>query len=122
MRIGVNAPLDISGPMIVGDTVERRAFTLSADGATAVFLINQGNLGPWDLFATQVDGGGPALDIDGDGLVTPTIDGLILMRWQLGIRGTALFGGITFPVAATRTAASTIEDHLRRLTETARGW
>ncbi len=122
MRIGVNAPLDISGPMIVGDTVEKRAFTLSADGATAVFLINQGNLGPWDLFATRVDGGGPALDIDGDGLVTPTIDGLILMRWQLGVRGTALFGGITFPVGATRTAASTLEDHLRRLTESARGW
>ena len=47
---------------------------------------------------------------------------MMLMRWQLGIRGAALFGGITFPVGATRTTAVAIEDHLRRLSETPMGW
>jgi uncharacterized delta-60 repeat protein len=43
-----------------------------------------------------------SLDIDGDGRMTATVDGLILTRVMLGLRGSAVLGGITFPSEAIR--------------------
>lgn len=43
-----------------------------------------------------------ALDIDGDGRMLATVDGLIATRLMLGIRGPAVIAGISFPPAATR--------------------
>jgi uncharacterized delta-60 repeat protein len=42
------------------------------------------------------------LDIDGDGSITATVDSLIHARIALGITGTAVLGGITFPANAVR--------------------
>jgi hypothetical protein len=43
------------------------------------------------------------LDIDGDGEVKATTDGLINLRAMLGIRGDGLLSGITFATHASRT-------------------
>ena len=61
------------------------------------------------LFCLARFHGGPfansmcSLDIDGDGLLNPAIDGLILARAILGFTGNAIFHGITMPLTATRT-------------------
>ena len=34
-----------------------------------------------------------SMDVDGDGLVLPTTDGLMVLRYMLGLRGTALTAG-----------------------------
>lgn len=51
-------------------------------------------------------------DIDGDGRTTATIDGLIMTRVMLGLTGTAVTGGITFPTAAPRKTWSAIRSYL----------
>ena len=51
-------------------------------------------------------------DIDGDGRATATIDGLIMTRVMLGMTGTAVTGGINFPVAAPRKTWSAIRSYL----------
>jgi len=38
-----------------------------------------------------------SLDVDGDGLSTPTIDGVILMRYLMGFKGASLTAGLTIP-------------------------
>jgi uncharacterized delta-60 repeat protein len=43
-----------------------------------------------------------SLDVDGDGQTTATVDGLILTRVMLGIRGSNVLNGINFPTAAKR--------------------
>ena len=63
----------------------------------------------------QFIGGGKLLDIDGDGEVLATTDMLLLMRWQLGIRGQSLITGIGFPPNALRTTFDAIETYLREL-------
>jgi uncharacterized delta-60 repeat protein len=60
-----------------------------------------------DLCMARFDGGPFAarncsLDIDGDGRVLATTDMLIGTRVALGITGSAVFSGITFPSNATR--------------------
>lgn len=42
------------------------------------------------------------LDIDGDGSITATVDSLIHARVALGMTGSAVIGGISFPANATR--------------------
>lgn len=63
----------------------------------------------------QFIGGGKLLDIDGDGAVFATTDMLLLMRWQLGIRGEGLISGIGTPSGALRTTTEAIETYLREL-------
>lgn len=53
-----------------------------------------------------------SLDMDGDGAVTATIDGLISTRVMLGMTGSAVLNGITLPATATRTTWPLIRDHL----------
>jgi YVTN family beta-propeller protein len=60
-------------------------------------------------------GGGYALDIDGDGRVLATTDMLILMRWQLGVRGGGLIANIAIATTAARTTAPQIEQYLAAL-------
>ena len=62
--------------------------------------------------ATWVDGqrvpvsGAIALDIDGDGRVLPTTDGLMLLRVALGLTGDAVVAGATAPGAPRQTWAN----------------
>jgi Tol biopolymer transport system component len=121
VRIAGGSVTKLSGQMPVGGNVEP-SVSLSADSERAVFLADKDIDAVTELYSALLDGGGAALDIDGDGLLTPGIDGLLLMRWQLGVRGSALLGGITFPVASTRRNVATLEAHLRRLSEAAQSW
>lgn len=118
------SPIKVSGPFVIGGAIAAGtfAFELSPDSKRVVFRADKDTDEVFEVYSAALNGDAGVLDIDGDGLVTPTIDGLMLMRWQLGVRGAALFGGITFPVGATRTTAVAIEDHLRRLSETPMGW
>lgn len=62
-----------------------------------------------DDFCVARLNGGPfparqcSLDIDGDGKVLATTDALIHARVALGVTGSAVINGITFPAGATRT-------------------
>lgn len=53
-----------------------------------------------------------SLDIDGDGSVTATTDALIHARVALGMSGSAVIGGITFPANAKRKTWVDIRDFL----------
>ena len=56
------------------------------------------------------------LDIDADTKVTPMTDGLLIMRYLLGLRGTALIqGAVAQAPGAKRTSATDIEDYIRSL-------
>jgi Tol biopolymer transport system component len=114
------SPTKISGSMVQGGDVS--TFSISADSAQVVFRADKEVNDVVELFSASITGGGSILDIDGDGQVLATTDLLMLTRWNLGIRGAGLFGGITFSGSATRTTAAAIEDHLRRLTETGLAW
>ena len=55
-----------------------------------------------------------ATDIDGNGEVDALTDGLLLLRWQFGLRGAALIAGAV-GANATRNTAALIEAYLIRL-------
>jgi YVTN family beta-propeller protein len=63
----------------------------------------------------QFIGGGQLLDVDGDGRVLATTDLLLLMRWNLGFRGTELVNGIAPVSGARRQTAAQLEEYLRGL-------
>lgn len=56
------------------------------------------------------------LDIDADTKLSPVTDGLLILRYLLGLRGTALIQGAVAPApGATRNTATAIEDYIRGL-------
>ena len=61
--------------------------------------------------ASYVSALGNALDIDGDRSVKATTDGVLVLRYLLGLRGDALISG----VKATSADAATIEAYLSTL-------
>ncbi len=70
-----------------------------------------------DFCAIRLEGGPYGaqqcrMDIDGDGKVLATTDALIQTRIALGLRGSAVTNGISFPVGATRTNWTTIRNYL----------
>lgn len=71
----------------------------------------------YDFCAARYDGGpfgykNCSLDIDGDNRVLAMTDSLIHARIALGITGTAVVNGITFPTTATRNTWPLIRDYL----------
>jgi List-Bact-rpt repeat protein len=56
----------------------------------------------------------PALDIDGNGAADALTDGLLIVRYLFGLRGTALIAGALDPLA-TRTTAGAIETYIESL-------
>lgn len=58
---------------------------------------------------------GQGLDIDGNGSYSATTDGLLVLRYLLGLRGSALING-AIGASPTRSSASTIEAYLGALT------
>jgi hypothetical protein len=56
----------------------------------------------------------PALDIDGNGTADALTDGLLILRYLFGLRGSALIAGAVGPLA-TRTTAAAIEAYLQTL-------
>jgi hypothetical protein len=54
------------------------------------------------------------MDVDGNGVVDALTDGLLLLRWQFGLKGNALIAG-AIGANATRTNAVDIEAYLTKL-------
>jgi Bacterial Ig-like domain (group 3)/Divergent InlB B-repeat domain len=69
------------------------------------------------LIAQRLDDIRPLLDIDGDGRVDAMTDGMLAMRYLLGLRGAALIGYAISPTA-TRTLSGDIESYLQGITPT----
>ena len=70
-----------------------------------------------DFCVARLNGGpvgiaGCSLDLDGDGLTTATVDGLIATRVMLDLRGPTVIAGINFPVNATRNSWPAISQYL----------
>jgi hypothetical protein len=53
-----------------------------------------------------------SLDIDGDGKILATTDGLLSVRLALGITGASLLNGVTLPATAARRDWAAIRNHL----------
>ena len=56
----------------------------------------------------------PRFDIDGNGDVNALSDGLLILRYLFGLRGTALIAGAVGPLAQ-RTSTFSIEEYIRSL-------
>lgn len=79
---------------------------------------NAGNvsIGSFSNLFTVATAFGQGLDIDGNGAYNATTDGLLVIRYLLGLHGAALINGATGAAGATRTTASAIEQYLFALT------
>jgi Tol biopolymer transport system component len=104
----------ISGAIVaLGDVAN---VLISPDSNWAVFngdtVINDA----YDVFSAALNGGGALLDIDGDGKVLATTDMLLILRYQLGIRGGALITN-ALGFGATRDTSYPVEQYLRRVLE-----
>jgi hypothetical protein len=53
------------------------------------------------------------LDVDGDGNQARAVDGLVLLRSLMGLTGSSVTSGVSFPIAATRKDWTSIRAHLR---------
>jgi hypothetical protein len=62
----------------------------------------------------DIPGGGKAFDIDGNGTVDAATDGVLIMRYMLGLRGDTLIAGV-LGVGATRNTAKLVTDYLQTL-------
>ena len=58
---------------------------------------------------------GQGLDIDGNGSYGATTDGLLVVRYLLGLRGAALISGAAVGAGATRTTSTAIQQYLANL-------
>jgi len=76
-----------------------------SNSARYLFCVARANGGPYAYSACS-------LDIDGDNQVLATTDTLITTRVALGVRGSAVINGITFPANATRNTWPQIRDYL----------
>ena len=96
------------------------AIALQSDGKVVLAgycTDNPANSSNIDFCVTRLTGGpvgiaGCSLDLDGDGLITATVDGLIATRVMLGLRGPTVIAGINFPVNATRSSWPAISEYL----------
>jgi len=83
------------------------SLTASAVGATAT------RTDPAAIKA-YLDGIRPALDVDGNGAADALTDGLLIIRYLFGLRGSSLIAGAVSP-QATRTTAAAIEAYIQTL-------
>ncbi len=104
----------ISGEMNNGGDVDR--FSISADSQWVAFNGTKDTAGAFELYSVALNGGGALLDVDGDGKVLATTDLLLILRYQLGIRGGELITN-ALGFGATRNTSFPVEQYLRRLLE-----
>jgi Tol biopolymer transport system component len=98
-----NQRITLTGARLVGGDVEN--FQITPDGARVVFRGDLTTDEEFELYRIQIGGSALSLDFDGDDRVLANTDVLMLARYQLGIRGTALTAnalsanaGITLPL------------------------
>ena len=63
---------------------------------------------------SRINNLGEFLDIDGNAVVDPLSDGLLILRYMFGIRGADLINGVVAP-DATRTTADQVEAYLAKM-------
>jgi hypothetical protein len=116
--VNVNS-LDIDGdsnPDALSDglLILRSMFGLTDEALT------QNAISPNAQFTTSADimsrinGLGLLLDVDGNSKLDPLSDGLLILRYLFGIRGTTLINGV-IATDATRTTVSEIESYLEKM-------
>jgi uncharacterized delta-60 repeat protein len=86
---------------------DRKVVIAGVDGASNDFFV-----GRLKNFQSGVEYPVCTADIDGDGVHTATVDGLLWSRAMLGLTGTAVTNGIGFPAGAYRTTWATIRPYL----------
>jgi sorbitol-specific phosphotransferase system component IIA len=100
----------LSGSVVAGGGV--LDFQISPDGSRVLFRADKDIDGVFELYRVQIGGAALALDIDGDDRVLPLTDLLLLTRYQLGLRGSALIANAVGE-NATITASGAIETRIR---------
>ena len=92
-------------------------------GCTGTFSETRSYYGRFDLpykaalnqwLSPDIPGGGKAFDIDGNGKVDAATDGVLMMRYMLGLRGDALIAGV-LGFGATRNTVKLVTDYLQTL-------
>ncbi len=110
LRYQSDGSLDTGVPVVVENmvpTATGRAIAAQADGK--IIVASNYYVGGIQKSSLHRFEGGPfaatqcSLDIDGDGIFNPAIDGLLLTRATLGFTGPAVYAGISFPSNALRT-------------------
>lgn len=124
-RLNADGTLDGTLPL-AGDMQQWRQFasTVAVDNQGRILIAGScGGAGvtePNQFCVARYEGGPYAstmcsFDLDGDGVLNPSIDGLILLRASLGFTGDALLRDIVFPPFARRTVwGGDAIDDLRR--------
>lgn len=113
---GASCAVDLDGDAKVLATIDSLMHVRIALGLTGAAVTNGINFpvgtprNDWASISNYLVG--KTLDIDGDGLTTAAIDSLIHARFALGLTGTAVTNGITFPANAARKTWQLIRDYL----------
>jgi uncharacterized delta-60 repeat protein len=102
--LDIKPGLSNAGVLIQSD---RKVVIAGVDGASNDFFV-----GRLKNFQSGVEYPVCTADIDGDGVHTATVDGLLWSRAMLGLTGTAVSNGIGFPAGAYRTTWATIRPYL----------
>jgi len=108
LRYNADGSLDASLPAVVDTTPASSASSVATQSDGKIVVAGSYSLGGNQLVSLNRYEGGPfansacSLDIDGDGIVNPAIDGVILTRATMGFSGPNVYAGITFATNATR--------------------
>ncbi len=107
--------IDLNGqydPLTDGLLVVRYLFGLTGPALTT--HANAGAMNDQAILGRLIDLK-PLLDIDGDGRADPWTDGMLLVRYLAGIRGSELIAGAINLSAAKRTTATAIANYIQPL-------
>ena len=113
--------LDLSGP--IGAEFQVNSYTAFGQRSPSVGMDENGEfVVAWRSFGQDGNADGvfaqrfllAALDVDGDGTITPLTDGLLILRFLFGFTGTTLTGGAVDP-DCTRCDATDIVTYLTGL-------
>jgi Domain of unknown function (DUF5122) beta-propeller len=109
-------PPNLSNDRLTAMAIQTRTNNPNADGS--LVLAGTCRAGATDFFCVtrlSIFSAGAqqcSFDLDGDGRVLATVDGLIMTRVMLGIRGSAVLQGITIDATARRRTWDQISDYL----------
>ena len=84
------------------------------NGASASALTSGATALDSSVLSNRLNDIKPIFDIDRNGQVDAATDGLLLLRYLYGLRGTALIAG-AFGIGATRTSSVDIEAYIQSL-------
>ena len=112
-----NADLDRDGTvrLATDGLIALRYMRLGESASLGTGALVSGAAPPGGAFSTYLRELRPKLDIDGNGQIEAQYDGLLLLRYLLGLRGSRLIEN-AISTDARRTLSSDIESYLQALT------